>query len=61
LALAISRKLNITTEVAHDRNNQFMLTISRTQLPTVRDSIKSYMHPSVYYKLGCTAEQSPVL
>lgn len=32
LALAITKKLNIPTKVAHDRNNQYMITFSKSQL-----------------------------
>lgn len=51
LALAITRKLNILTKVVHDRNNQYMITISKSQLPLVQDVVKSHMHPSMYYKI----------
>ena len=36
----------------HDRNNQYMLTISRTQLEKVRELIGPHMHVSMCYKLG---------
>lgn len=52
LSLAITKKLNILNKVVHDRNNQYMLTISKNQLPLVRELTKAYMHPSMYYKLG---------
>jgi len=29
-----------------------MITISKSQLPQVRELTKAYMHPSMYYKLG---------
>lgn len=51
LALAITRKLNILTKVVHDRNNQYMLTISKSQLPLVQQILKPHMHPSMYYKI----------
>ena len=51
LALAITRKLNILTKVVHDRNNQYMITISKSQLPLVQEVLKSHMHPSMYYKI----------
>jgi len=52
LSLAITKKLNILSKVVHDRNDQYMITISKSQLPLVRELIKVYMHPSMYYKLG---------
>jgi len=52
LALAITKKLNIVAKVSHDRNNQYMITISKNQLELVRSLLKAYMHPSMYYKLG---------
>ena len=51
LALAITRKLNILTKVVHDRNNQYMITISKSELPLVQELIKPHMHSSMYYKL----------
>ena len=39
-------------KVSHDRNNQYMITISKNQLELVRSLLKAYMHPSMYYKLG---------
>lgn len=51
LALAITCKLNILTKVVHDRNNQYIITISKSELPLVQELIKPYMHPSMYYKL----------
>lgn len=52
LSLAITKKLNILNKVVHDRNNQYMICISKSQLPLVRELIKAYLHPSMYYKLG---------
>lgn len=56
LSLAISSKLNIPTKVAHDRNNQYMLTISKSLLPVVRECVISHMHSSMYYKLGLKSD-----
>ena len=58
LALAITRKLNILTKVVHDRNNQYMITISKSQLPLVQEVIKSHMHPSMYYKIDLEPSDS---
>ena len=58
LALAITRKLNILTKVVHDRNNQYMITISKSQLPLVQEVIKSHMHPSMYYKIDMEPSDS---
>lgn len=58
LALAISNKLKIRTRAVHDRNGQYMLTISKDQLPLVRKLLTSHMHPSMYYKLGLEQSNS---
>lgn len=55
LASVITSKLGIVTKAVHDRNNQYMLTISRTQLEKVRELIGSHMHPSMSYKLGLSS------
>lgn len=52
LAKAITNKLGIATKAVHDRNNQYMLTISRIELDKVRELIGPHMHPSMLYKLG---------
>ena len=52
LALAITKKLNIVAKISHDRNNQYMITISKNQLELVHSLLKAYMHPSMNYKLG---------
>lgn len=46
LAQAITQKLGIVAKATHDRNDQFMITISKSQLPLVIDKLKVYMHPS---------------
>ena len=51
LALAITQKLGILTKVVHDRNNQYIITISKSQLSLVQELLKSHMHPSMYYKI----------
>ncbi len=58
LALAITRKLNILTKVVHDRNNQYMITISKSQLPLVQEVLKPHMHPSMYYKIDLERDDS---
>lgn len=54
LARAISNKLGIITRVVHDRNDQYMLCISRSQLDKVITQLEGHMHPSMLYKLGIT-------
>jgi hypothetical protein len=51
LGNAITNKLGIVTKITLDRNNQYMLTISRNQLEKVRSIILPYMHISMLYKL----------
>lgn len=58
LAKAITNKLNIVTKTVLDRNDQYMLTISRDQLGTVRSTILAYMHESMLYKLGLHDKES---
>ena len=58
LGLAISNKLGIMTKVVHDRNDQYILTISKNQLEIVRSLILPYMHNSMIYKLGLNAEDT---
>lgn len=58
LALAITNKLNIRTRAVHDRNGQYMLAISKDQLPLVRVLLTAHMHPSMYYKLGLEQSSS---
>lgn len=52
LAFSIKKNLNISVNVVHDRNNQYIITISRSQLNLVRRLLLSHMHPSMVYKLG---------
>lgn len=58
LAEAITNKLGIATRVVHDRNEQYMLVISKDQLETVRSIIVPYMHMSMLYKLGLDLKES---
>jgi len=44
-------QLDIKTRAVHDRNDQYILTINKSQLGKVRTLIESYMHPSMLYKL----------
>jgi hypothetical protein len=52
LGSAITNKLGILTKTVYDRNDQYMLTISKNQLETVKYLILPYMHESMAYKLG---------
>lgn len=58
LALAITNKLSIKAKAVHDRNGQYMITISRDKLIQVRQLLKPYMYPSMYYKLGLKMSSS---
>lgn len=51
MALSITNKLNIVSKVVHDRNNQYIITISKNQLSNVQNLIKDHMHPSMFYKI----------
>lgn len=52
LASAITNKLGINTKVVHDRNNQYIISISKSELHKVIDHIKDHMHPSMFYKIN---------
>lgn len=51
LAKGITDKLNIKARAAHDRNNQYMITISKTELPLIQNLVLPHMHPSMLYKI----------
>lgn len=51
LALAIINKFNVKTKVVHDRNNQYIITISKSELSKVNNLVKDHMHPSMFYKI----------
>lgn len=51
LALSIFNNLNIQARVVHDRNNQYMIVISKSELPKVQNIVKDHMHPSMLYKI----------
>jgi hypothetical protein len=51
LSNAINNKLDIVTKTTLDRNNQYMITISKNQLDKVISIVLPYMHPSMLYKL----------
>lgn len=51
LASGISNKLYIKTKVVHDRNNQYIITISKSELQKVKNLIKDHMYPSMLYKI----------
>lgn len=51
LGIAITNRLGIVTNTTFDRNNQYMLIISRNQLEKVRSIVLPYMHISMLYKL----------
>ena len=57
LSNAITNKLDIVTKTTLDRNNQYMITISKNQLDKVRFIILPYMHPSMLYKLDLDQKQ----
>lgn len=52
LAKVITNKLKIETKAVHDRNGQYILTISKNQLENLKLTIQKYMHESMLYKLG---------
>ena len=57
LAKAITNKLGIVTKALYERNYQYILTISRNQLETVRSLVLPYMHVIMLYKLGLDLKQ----
>lgn len=57
LAGAINNKLGIVAKATIDRNDQYMLTISKSQLSLVIAQLKTHMHSSMSYKLGLQPEE----
>jgi hypothetical protein len=55
LASAITNKLGIISKAVHDRNDQYMLTISKAQLEKVIELVSPHMHPSLRCKLGLSS------
>src|SRR5690348_10843533 len=51
LASSITYKFDIKTKVVHDRNNQYIITISKSELHKVKDIIQDHMHSSMFYKI----------
>lgn len=52
LAMAITKKLGIIAKATLDRNGQYMITISKSQLPLVIAQLKAHMYSTMSYKLG---------
>jgi len=58
LSTSINNKLGIITKVTYDRNNQYILTISKNQLEAVKTMILPYMHKSMLYKLDLNSDNN---
>lgn len=52
LQKAIFVNLNIYVGVLHDRNNQWILTIGKTQLNLLQEKVSSYFEPSMLYRIN---------
>ena len=52
LAKILTNKLNIITRAVHDRNDQYILVISKNQIDIVISLIEKHIHKSMLYKLG---------
>lgn len=52
LANVIEVKLGIKARVQHDRRQQYIIVIDPNQVERVRELVKPYMHPSMYYRIG---------
>jgi len=52
LAESINSNLNIYVGVLHDRKDQFILTIGKTQLDNLRVLVKPHFESSMLYRLG---------
>lgn len=57
LGKAINNKLGIITNIRFDRNNQYILTISKKELDNLRSIILPYMHISMLYKLDLAKQR----
>ena len=52
LSNVIYTNLNINNRVIYDRKDQYIIVIEKNNVKITQDLILSYMHPSMYYKLG---------
>jgi len=57
LAIAITQKLGIIAKATLDRNGQYMITISKSELPLVVAQLKAHIYSTMSYKLGLQPEQ----
>jgi hypothetical protein len=48
-------------KTVYDDNDQYMLTINRSELDSVRSLILPYMHESMLHKLGLNSTEAKVL
>jgi hypothetical protein len=47
-----------TKQVSNREKSQYILYISKNQLPLLTELVKNYMHPSMYYKLNISPSTS---
>lgn len=52
LSNVIKENLNIENKMIIDSMNQFIIIIEKENINKVRDILLTYMHTSMYYKLG---------
>jgi len=52
IRLSIFNKFGIESRLEHVRDNQFILRISRNQVPLIQNLVKSHMHPTLLYRIG---------
>jgi hypothetical protein len=52
LAKVINSKFNIYVGVLHDRKDQWILTIGKTQLNLLREIVTPHFEPSMLYRIG---------
>lgn len=43
--------MDIKTKVVHDRNNQYIITISKSEIQKVKDILQDHMYSSMFYKI----------
>jgi LAGLIDADG DNA endonuclease family len=52
LSYAIYNKFNIETRVEHDRKEQYILVIRKSQVPKFQQLVSSHIIPSMLYRIG---------
>lgn len=60
LSLVLTKVLGLESSLQKARENQYVLYFPKTEVEKMRISIKPYLLPSMYYKLGLDLEGMPI-